>query len=380
MAVYLDHNATSPIRPEAAEAAQRALAIGGNPSSVHAAGRVARAAVEAARAEVASLVEVKDGSITFTSGGSEANALAIDSAVAAGARRLLVSAADHASVLQTAAASGVAVDAWPVDADGLADLAWLSARLADWRTEDGRPFVAIALANNETGVIQPAAKIAAIVHGAGGWLHLDAVQALGKIPLRFADTGADTLSLSAHKIGGPQGVGALAAGTGAVLARRQHGGGQERGRRGGTENLSGVAGFGAAAHAIATALADAPRQAAWRDAAQARLVAQAGVTVFGAGVPRLPNVLCFAAEGLAAERQVIALDLDGVMISAGAACSSGKVTASPVITAMGHLDLAACALRVSGGWNTTEADWARFAEAWLALHHRLRAARRASAA
>ncbi len=229
-------------------------------------------------------------------------------------------------------------------------------------------------------MIQPAAQIAQITHAAGGWLHLDAVQALGKIALNFAETGADTLSLSAHKIGGPQGVGALAAGTGSTLARRQHGGGQERGRRGGTENVSGIAGFGAAARAAGQALTGFHEQAAWRDAAQARLENEACVTVFGAGAPRLPNVLCFAAEGLTAERQVIALDLDGVMISAGAACSSGKVAASPVITAMGHMALAPCALRVSGGWNTSEADWARFAGAWLALSHRLRAGKRASAA
>jgi cysteine desulfurase len=378
--VYLDHNATAPIRPEAREAAIRALAIGGNPSSVHAAGRMARAAVERARGEVAALVGVKEASVVFTSGGTEANSLAIESAVAEGARRPLISLAEHASSLQTAAATGTWTEGWPVRADGLADLDWLEARLKRWTQEDGRPFVAISLANSETGVIQPLAHIAALVHAAGGWLHVDAVQAAGKIAVDFAATGADTLSLSGHKLGAPQGVGALIAGPGARLHRRAHGGGQERGRRAGTENLAGIAGFGAAATAAAHDLAGVAAQAAWRDAAQARLAAAQGVTIFCADSPRLPTVLSFAAEGFASEHQVIALDLDGVMVSAGAACSSGKVTASPVIQAMGYPDLAAHALRVSGGWSTTSADWTRFTEVWLAVHDRFRARRRASAA
>ena len=378
-AVYLDHNATAPIRPEAAEAVVCALAIGGNPSSVHAAGRAARAVVETARSQVAALVGVLEGSVTFTSGGTEANALAIASAVVAGSKRLLVGAAEHASTLETARSSGAAVEPWPVRPDGLADLDWLAARLAAWNAQDGRPFAALSLANNETGVIQPTAQAAALLQAAGGWLHVDAVQAAGKIAVKFVETGADTLSLSGHKLGGPQGVGALIAGPGATLGRRQHGGGQERGRRGGTENVSGIAGFGAAAQAAARDLDGFGQQAAWRDAAQARLLG-AGVQLFGADAPRLPNVLCFAAEDFESERQVIALDLDGVMVSAGAACSSGKVTASPVIRAMGFGTLASCTLRVSGGWTTTEADWTRFAEVWLAVHDRFRARRRASAA
>jgi cysteine desulfurase len=378
--IYLDHNATTPIRPEAAQAAACALDIGGNPSSVHATGRVARAAVEKARAEVAALIGVKEGSVIFTSGGTEANALAVDSAIAAGARRPLISLAEHACVLQTAMASGMWVEGWPVRQDGLADLDWLEARLKSWRAEDGRPFAALSLANNETGVIQPVAQAAALIHAAGGWMHVDAVQAAGKIPLRFADTGADTLALSGHKIGAPQGVGALAAGPGATLTRRLHGGGQERGRRAGTENVAGIAGFGAAASAALRDLDGFAAQAAWRDAAQARLAVIDDVHMFGTDAPRLPNVLCFAAAGFESERQVIALDLEGIMVSAGAACSSGKVAASPVLKAMGFDDLAACALRVSGGWNTTEDDWIRFAEVWIAVHDRMRARRRASAA
>jgi cysteine desulfurase len=377
--VYLDYNATAPIRPEAAAAVACALAIGGNPSSVHAAGRTARAAVEKARGEVAALVGSREDSLTFTSGGTEANALAVESAVAAGARRPLIGLAEHASVMESALATGEIVEGWPVLADGTADLAWLAQRLKAWSPENGRPFVALSLANNETGVIQPVAEAAAIVREAGGWLHVDAVQAAGKIAIDFNALGADTLSLSAHKLGGPQGVGALIAGPRVAIGRRIHGGGQERGRRAGTENVSGIAGFGAAATAALRDLPLMADQADWRDGAQALLIEAAGVTVFGADAPRLPNVLCFASEGFEAQQQVMALDLDGVMVSAGAACSSGKVTASKVLIAMGHEPLAGSAIRVSGGWATSLDDWDQFVSVWLSAHARHRA-RRASAA
>ena len=377
--VYLDYNATAPIRPEAAEAVARALAIGGNPSSIHAAGRAARAVVEQARDQVAGLVGVKAGSVTFTSGGTEANALAIQSAFAAGSRVALVGATEHVSVQANAIEAGFAVEIWPVTRDGLADLAWLAARLEAWREADGAPFAALSLANNETGVIQPVAEAGALMREAGGWLHVDAVQAAGKIGVDFTGLRADTLALSAHKLGGPQGSGALVAGTRAKLSRRLHGGGQERGRRAGTENISGIAGFGVAAAAALRDLDQAARQAAWRDAAQARLVAAADVTVFGAGAPRLPGVLCFGCEGFEAERQVMALDLDGVMVSAGAACSSGKMAPSQVLIAMGFEDLAARAIRISGGWAGAEADWTRFTDVWLAAHARHNQRRRSAA-
>ena len=190
--VYLDYNATAPIRPEAAEAAICALNIGGNPSSVHAAGRVARAAVERAREQVAGLVGVKPGSLTFTSGGTEANALAIESAIAAGARRPLIGMTEHVSVMASALASGLTVEGWPVTREGVADLDWLADRLNGWKVEDGAPLHALSLANNETGVIQPVAEAAALIHAAGGWLHVDAVQAAGKIAVDFAALGADT--------------------------------------------------------------------------------------------------------------------------------------------------------------------------------------------
>jgi cysteine desulfurase len=256
MSVYLDHNATTPVRPEAAEAVARGLALGGNPSSVHAAGRKARAVVEDARAAVAALVGASPASVTFTSGGTEANALAIESAVAAGLDRLLVLATDHDSVLESARATGAPLHLWPVDGGGVADLDWLAARL----DEGGRPLVAVAWANHETGVVQPIAEIAERVRAAGGWLHVDAVQAASKRPLSWTEVAADTLSLSAHKLGGPQGVGALVAGPRAVLSRRLHGGGQERGVRAGTENVPGIAGFGAAALHAAPLSAQAP----WR--------------------------------------------------------------------------------------------------------------------
>jgi cysteine desulfurase len=377
--VYLDYNATTPVRPEAAAAVAEVFAHVGNPSSTHAAGRAARGVMEDARAAVAALIGAAPGQIVFTSGGTEASNLAIASAAAAGHRRLIVSAIEHDCVRAAAESFGAAVETLPVTSDGVADLGWLSARLAAWDGADGAPFVALMLANNETGVIQPVVEAAALVRAAGGWLHVDAVQAAGKIAIDFATLGADTLAVSAHKIGGPQGTGALAFGARASLAPRQIGGGQERGRRGGTENLPGIAGFGAAAKA---ALRDLPRfadQAAWRDAAIARLKSAAPVRVFGEASPRLANTLCFAAPGAQSDTLVMSLDLDGVMVSAGSACSSGKVKASPVLAAMGETDLAGAALRVSSGWASTEADWVRFTDVWIATHARL-AARRASAA
>jgi cysteine desulfurase len=365
MTTYLDHNATAVVRPEAKAAMARALDIGGNPSSIHAAGRAARALVETAREQVAALVAAPASTIIFTSGGTEANAIAIESAVAAGARRLIVSAIEHDSVQETARVQGVAVEALPVDPNGQADLAWLKARLAAWDSADGKPFVALMLANNETGVIQPVAQAAELVRAADGWLHVDAIQAAGKIAVDSRALGADTLSISAHKIGGPQGVGALTFGPRATLARRQHGGGQERGRRGGTENVPGISSFAAAA-AVCQGL---QTQAAGRDAAAERLKA-AGAVVMGEAAPRLPNTLCIATPGFPSDVQVMGLDLAGVMVSAGSACSSGKVKASPVLEAMGQGELSGCAIRVSAGWNTTEADWDRFVEAWTAAHAR----------
>lgn len=370
-AIYLDYNASAPIRPEAREAVLRAFELAGNPSSVHAAGRAARDVVETARKQVGQLAGVVAGSVTFVSGGTEANALAIDSAVASGVKRIVVSAIEHDAVAETAAMSGVAVEVLPVDAHGVADLSGLAELLAG----EGRTLVCLMLANNETGVIQPVAEASAIVRAADGLLHVDAVQAAGKIAIDFSALGADTLALSAHKIGGPQGVGALLAGTRANVVRQLHGGGQERGRRAGTENVAGIAGFGAAASAALRDLPQAADQGIWRDALAQR-VKDAGGVVLGEGVPRLPQTLCLAAEGFASQVQVMNLDLAGVMASAGSACSSGKVKASRVVEAMGRPDLAPFALRVSGGWASTEQDWIVCGDAWLAAWKRIGARRR----
>jgi cysteine desulfurase len=374
MSIYLDHNATARVRPEAIAAITHVLEHVGNPSSIHAAGRAARAVMEGAREKVAALIAAPASTVVFTSGGTEANALALESAVAAGSRRLIVSAVEHDSIQETSRVLGVEVEVLPVTPDGVADLAWLRERLGRWDAADGRPFAALMLANNETGVVQPVAEAAEIVRAADGWLHVDAIQAAGKIPVDSRALGADTLSVSAHKIGGPQGVGALTFGPRATLSRRQHGGGQERGRRGGTENLPGIAGFGAAAREALAGLEAYGAKVRFRDAAAERLKA-VGSVVMGEASPRLPNTLCIASPGFTSDLQVMGLDLAGVMVSAGAACSSGKVKASPVLAAMGQGELASCAIRVSGGWDTTEADWNTFADAWLAAHAR-HAARR----
>ena len=378
--VYLDYNATAPVRPQAREAVIAALSLVGNPSSVHGAGRAARAVVETAREAVAALISVPASTVIFTSGGTEANALAIESAVASGSRRLLIGATEHDCVTQTALASGGVVEVWPVDAQGVADLDWLAERLSTWDAADGRPFAALMLANNETGVIQPTTQAADILRAHNGWLHVDSVQAAGKMVVDGRGCGADTLALSAHKIGGPQGTGALTFGPRATLMRRLHGGGQERGRRAGTENLSGIAGFGAAAEACQRDIDNLTAQFRWRDAAVAKILSQAPVEVMGEAGPRLPNTLCLAMEGFAADLQVMSLDLAGIMVSTGSACSSGKVRPSPVLSAMGHERLAGCAIRVSGGWATTEDDWNRFADAWLEAFVRHQSRRPATAA
>jgi cysteine desulfurase len=354
-----------------------ALDIGANPSSVHASGRMARAAVEQARNEVARLVKARDDQVIFTSGGAEANRMAIEGGVANGCKRPIVLMTEHDSVMRPASASGLWVEAWPVTDRGLANLTWLADRLQRWDKADGAPFVAVALANSETGVIQPVAEIAGLVHAAGGALHVDAVQAAGRIPVDMAALGADTLTLSAHKLGGPQGSGALVLGPHAPLKARRVfslgqalSPGQEQGLRPGTENVSGIAGFGAAATAALRDLPRAGEQAVWRDAAAERLKAE-DATIAGEGAPRLPGVLCAVTEGFPSELQVMMLDLDGVMVSAGSACSSGKVKASGVLMAMGLSGLLpSSSIRASGGWATTESDWLRFADVWTSARRR----------
>jgi cysteine desulfurase len=355
---YLDHNATSPLRAEARAAMERALAIGGNPSSVHGQGRAARAEVEQARETIAALAGARSEDVVFTSGGTEANALAlwgaVQGAVEAGARitRLFVSAIEHVSVLVNAAvlaerAPGLRLEMIPATADGVVDLDALRGLLREGK---GRALVAVMAANNETGVVQPIADIAALMKEHDGYLLVDAVQAIGKIP--FSASCADYVSLSAHKLGGPQGVGALIVKEGAPITATMLGGGQERGHRAGTENVAGIAGFGAAAK-VAT-----PLPATLRDRFEADLrSAVPDVVIFGDKVTRLPNTSNFALPAVSAETAVMALDLDGVMVSSGSACSSGKVKPSHVLQAMGVPEaIARSALRVSFGWNSTDQD------------------------
>ena len=367
--VYLDYNATAPLRPEAADAVSEALAQGGNPSSVHASGRAARHRVEKARAAVADLVGAAPRQVAFTSGGTEANHTAL---VATGADRLIVSAIEHDSVLAPARNSDSHLDILPVQADGVIDMAAVERLLA----EGARPaLVSVMLANNETGVVQPVADVAGLAHKHNAVVHCDAVQAVGKLPVDFEALGVDMLSLSGHKLGAPAGVGALVVGETLAFSPRQTGGGQEFGRRAGTENLAGIAGMGAAATAAAT-LTDTDRLCALRDDLEARLLGiSPGSRVFGAEAPRLPNTTCITMPGVSAELQVMALDLAGVAVSAGAACSSGKVQASHVLRAMGaDEEAAASAIRISTGWATTPEDIDRLVEAWSALYQRKHAA------
>ena len=369
--IYLDYNATAPVRPEVKAAVNAAMDMLGNPSSVHAGGRQARALVETSRAEVASFVGVKPASITFTSGGTEANALAIESAVRAGYDRILLGATEHAAVADNAQAAGLSVEIWPVLADGQADLGWLAEALK----RPGQALVCVMLANNETGVIQPVAEAAALVREAGGWLHVDAVGAVGKIAIDFNELGADTMALVGHKIGAPFGVGALAAGPRSKLSRLIHGGGQEQGRRGGAENVSGIAGMAAAARAATRDIPLIASQTAWRDGLQSRVEAVGAIT-FGDEVMRLPQTLGFAMPGYEATLQVMNLDLAGVMVSAGPACSSGKLKPSATVAAMGRDDLAASAIRVSSGWASTAADWQICGDVWLAAFEKHQARRK----
>lgn len=362
--VYLDYNATAPLRPEAAAALEAALRETGNPSSVHVFGRRARRRVEDAREAVAALVGARPAGVVFTSGGSEANNLAL-SGLPSG--RVLVSAVEHDSVLQAAPEAR----RLPVDAEGRVDLDALAAALEE--EDDGAPaLISVMLANNETGVIQPVAEIAALARARGALVHCDAVQAAGRLDIDLEALGAAALSLSAHKLGGPQGAGALVLAEGVAVASLIRGGGQERRRRAGTENVPAIAGFGAAAAAVLDAPKPDPELAGLRDGLETRLRALApDLVVFGAEAPRLANTSCFALPGLSAETQLMALDLAGIAVSSGAACSSGKVEPSHVLQAMGaDRETAVAAIRVSLGRASTAADLERFIEAWDGLYRR----------
>ena len=375
--IYLDWNATAPLRPQAREALQDALAVAGNPSSVHAEGRAARRLIEHAREDVAHLIGASPANVIFTSSGTEANMLALSPAIETASEkrprdRLFISAIEHASVRAGGRFARAAIEDIPVDGDGRINVTALADAMSRAMARASRPLVSIMLANNETGVVQPVAHAAAIVHAANGLLHVDAVQAAGRIPCDIGALSADLLTLSAHKIGGSKGAGAL------VRARDDihfadplvRGGGQERGLRAGTENVAGIAAFGAAAATARWQMAEeAAHMRALRDSLESGLKAiLPSVVIFGIGAERLPNTTLFSVDGMNAETGVIAFDLEGVAVSSGAACSSGKVQPSHVLAAMGVSPaLTRGAIRVSLGWTTTKADVEMYLDAWRKL-------------
>lgn len=371
--VYFDWNATAPLRPQAEAALRRALKLTGNPSSVHAEGRAARHAIEEARRQVATLVGAEPANVIFTSGGTEANALVLRPEIQVGSDRgfdvVVISDIEHPSVLCGGAFPANRVMRFGVSESGVADLDHLRAQLDGCVSRGMRPLVSLMAANNETGVLQPVTDAAEIVHAAGGLLHVDAIQAPGRLRLDLRELNADFLTLSGHKIGAPAGVGAL--------IRRDRGlhfpnppirgGGQERGLRAGTENVAGIVAMGTAAEAARNELATEPaRLLALREAliAGLRQCSPSGI-VIGEDAPRLPNTVLFAVPGWRAETALMALDLEGVAASAGSACSSGKVARSHVLTAMRvPARFADAAIRISFGYATTANDIERLVSAW----------------
>lgn len=359
---YLDHNASTPLRPAARSAMLAALDAVGNPSSVHAEGRRVRAIVEEAREKVAAVVGARASEVVFTSGATEAN----NTVMAGGWAAICVSAIEHDSVLAPARASGAKVIALPATTDGVVDLQKVRSALAEAAANGGRVLLSVMLANNETGVVQPVAAAAELARELGLTLHVDAVQGPGRLPVDFARLGADTLTFSAHKLGGPRGVGALVVRDGFNLPALIKGGGQERRRRGGTETVSGIAGFGAACAELVRDTDVFERTRALRDKLEAGVKALTpGALIIGADAQRIGNTACIALPGKQAETLVIRLDLEGIAVSAGAACSSGKVGANSVVAAMGlGEDVARAAVRVSLGPQTQEEDIAAFLAAW----------------
>jgi len=363
--VYLDHNATAPIKPAVADAMMAALGQAINPSSVHSFGRAARKMVERAREQLADAVGATPAGIVFTSGATEANQTALS---ATGAERILVSAVEHASVLH----GNPRVEVIPVDAKGQVDLAALAALLA----ADPRPtLVSVMLVNNETGVVQPVAEVVDLAQQHGALVHCDAVQAFGKLPLNLRLLDADLVSFSAHKLGGPPGVGALILRETLTFLPFLRGS-QEKRRRGGTENVPAIVGFGVAADLAAEDVTRAATLRIWRDGMERRLLERFGnrVRIHGADTVRVANTSCIGLPGLKAETQVMRLDLAGIAVSAGSACSSGKVAASHVLSAAGvPEDEALSAIRVSLGWSSTEEDVERFLNAYSHLAERAEA-------
>ncbi|WP_099558922.1 cysteine desulfurase family protein [Hartmannibacter diazotrophicus] len=370
--IYLDHNAGAPLLESARQAMIDALSASGNASSVHGEGRAARQRINAARRVLAGFVGASPKAVTFTSGGSEAAMTVLTPDWHMNGKpltfdRLLVSAVEHPCVLKGGRFAADRVETIPVDGEGLVDLGWLAHRLGEIAAAGERPFVSVMLANNETGVLQPVSEIAALTHAAHGLMHSDAVQALGKIEIDLATLGADVITLSAHKIGGPQGAGAIVRATDMIsFAPLITGGGQEGYARAGTENVAAISGFAAAVEHARAEMAGWPEIAALRDRLQGAMTDFApSVRVLSANAPRLPNTLAIAAEGLDAETAVIAFDLAGIAVSSGSACSSGKVGPSHVLAAMGlDHDMARRGLRISLGLETTADEIDRFVAEW----------------
>lgn len=369
MPVYLDHNATTPLDARVLDAMLPFLrGPYANASSAHRQGRAARDAIETARAQVAALVGADPGEVIFTSGGTEANNLAIKGVAEAGPRgRLLYSGIEHPSVyepMQALGRRGWPVEVIPVDADGRVELTALARQL-----DGGARLVSCMSANNETGLVQDAARIANLARRAGAVFHTDAVQAAGKIPLSFPGSGAQLMSLSSHKLYGPKGAGALIADRGLELEPLLHGGGQEKNLRGGTENVAAIVGFGAAAELAAAELeARRAHLQRLRDRLEKRLARITGLRVFAAMASRLPNTVQFALPPLHSATLLGLLDRKGYAVSSGSACASGSDVASPVLLAMGvPEDAALCAIRVSLGKDNTEGDVEAFVEALEAV-------------
>jgi len=359
---YLDYNASAPLRAEARAALVAALDAVGNPSSVHAEGRAAHAIIERAREQVARLVNARPSEVVFTSGATEAN----NCVVAGGWDEICVSAIEHDSVLAPARSCGARLASLPVAPGGAVDLDAAAALLGRARSRSQRVLVSLMAASNETGVVQPVAEVAALAREIGATMHVDAVQAPGRMAFDFKALGADVLVLSAHKMGGPRGVGALIVRDGVALPAFVTGGGQERRRRGGTENVPGIAGFGAAAEAIRCEADAAERIERLRVKLEAGVArATSTAVIVGGEARRIANTSCIALPGARAETLVIKLDLEGIAVSAGAACSSGKVGTSHVLEAMGLApEMARTAIRVSIGAETSEGDIAAFLAAW----------------
>ncbi len=369
--IYADYNATAPLRPEAKAAMVAALGLTGNPSSIHAEGRKARALVEGARETVAEAIGACRDDIAFVSGGTEAVQAPLKGALWTIERgQIVASAIEHDSV----SALCNTPQAWTAGHNGVVNLIWLEAAVEALTADGIRPVVSLMLVNNETGVIQPVAEAAEIVHKAGGLIHCDAIQALGKIPFSIIDLDVDYLSLSAHKIGGPQGTGAFYVKPGAPFRAAQTGGGQEFGRRAGTENVAGIAGFAVAVAAATRGIGIYQSLGEHRDRMEEKLNAAApSLQIHGAGAPRVAGVSCFGVEGLPSETQIMGLDLAGFAVSVGSACSSGKVKPSRVLTAMGLDDTAArSAIRASFGWASVWQEFDALAEAWIKMAARAR--------